>query len=1404
VKVLPGVAACLLAVLANLCPVAHAEPHPGLNRTLDPNQAQRSFAPAIGGGSRNPYNLVDLDDFDPGEFDHCRWGVYQSQGVQFGPQCLFQYGALTATPLDKDLMVVTDLHALGHRYLLTREAVHVETSSSFFFDTPVPDQTYHLLRKHHFQIRGALVDARTETPITSTTQKAIVLIHGWNRVGNADSFEVGALHDLLQNLDDELSLSDWKLIPYHWERDADTGGALFTDEIGFVNATEAAEGSHCHGQHLGELLANTSPGLKRVHLISHSAGAWAARSTAKYLLAKIPGIDLQVTLLDPFVPGDHPDLDTPLDADKLTALSGFTSSTGRTPWRLENFFAYDVLSDLTSHGATSGYFNWTVVPHTESELLAEAYESHDGPIDYYRHSIDGTVDSSELEETRTRGWPDSMFRREPYFPLDFMTGQGGVLQPGETRTLEPSGTTRGGPLTPQATWQWYRSGEPIPGATQPTYTIASATPADAGAYHVDVTDSGLTSRSPVAFITVAGGALAIVSHPVGQFVTQGGTATFRVHANGTSLAYQWRVDGADIPGATGNTLQLLAVDPADSGKLYSVQVSDGTDNLTSESAILTVTQAPPTDANEPNDSSLTATPVTPGTLSEGLISHPGDVDWFTVPVTAGENLVITLQVPSGVDYDLELYDSSTNWAAGSYLTTGLTEGIAYSAPSAGTVWVRVLGYPTGGSSFDPQRPYVLHLGTLNGEFTYSEESDHVIITGFTGELAGPLVIPSIIGGKPVRVIADAAFQARENITSLSIPSGVISVGGFSFQNCTALASIALPPSLSSIGDHAFGGCSALNSVEFTGSNLNLGQWAFGYCGLESVVFGNEAVSLGQWAFGDCDALATVSFGIGSYSMANWAFGDCDALASVSFGDGIYNLGDWTFGDCDALASVSLGDGLYNLGDWTFGDCDALLSVGFGDGIYNLGDWTFGDCDALESVGFGEGVVNLGEWTFGGCTSLASVVFGEGDFTFGESSFGGCSSLVSISLPVSITHIANGTFIDCSSLASVLIPRGVAEIGDNAFRGCVSLASVDIPSGVTTIGERAFQGCSSLTSVTLPGLLTQIGNIAFAGCSGLSSVLFIGDPPQLGNDVFGGATPQFSIYYLHGSSGFSSPWWEGWPAVEIGAPARLLVRGPDGEVLSNGSTLHLGRHAYLAGSEIAALFTLANAGQATLTGLALEVNGEHAADFVAATLPAATLPSAGHTDTLIIFTPQGTGLRTAVLRIASSDATAQPYEIHLEAEAYDPYVELFNEWASAAGLNGPDAAPPAIPHGDGIPNLLRYAFRMDPAGDGPRQLAEGEGTIGLPSIRLTTRASDSQPVLRFEFIRAAGLGLGYLPQKSDDLTSWQPLLATPAVTTLPGLPEWERVVIEEPVPTTPTGTPTGQCFGRVSVSFSGVP
>jgi uncharacterized repeat protein (TIGR01451 family) len=145
-------------------------------------------------------------------------------------------------------------------------------------------------------------------------------------------------------------------------------------------------------------------------------------------------------------------------------------------------------------------------------------------------------------------------------------------------------------------YQWRRNGADIPGATSSTYVLDPTTVGDSGAlFDVVVTNVAGSATSTVALLTVNPAPVppSITADPVSVVVTEPAPASFTVGASGDApLAYQWRRNGADIPGATGSTYVLDPTAVGDSGSTFDVVVINGAGSATSAAALLTVNPAP--------------------------------------------------------------------------------------------------------------------------------------------------------------------------------------------------------------------------------------------------------------------------------------------------------------------------------------------------------------------------------------------------------------------------------------------------------------------------------------------------------------------------------------------------------------------------------------------------------------------------------------------------------------------------------------------------------------------------------------------------------------------------------------------------------------------------------------------
>lgn len=130
-------------------------------------------------------------------------------------------------------------------------------------------------------------------------------------------------------------------------------------------------------------------------------------------------------------------------------------------------------------------------------------------------------------------------------------------------------------------------------------------------------------------------------------------------------------------------------------------------------------------------------------------------------------------------------------------------------------------------------------------FTYIIGESFITITGTKEPFSGDLVIPSKIGGLPVHIIADNAFQSNHNITSVEFKSGVEYIGSQAFYDCKNIKTVKLPDSVQIIYNAAFENCTALEEINIPKTVEKIGNLAFNGCNnLKSVmIYNNDCVLL---------------------------------------------------------------------------------------------------------------------------------------------------------------------------------------------------------------------------------------------------------------------------------------------------------------------------------------------------------------------------------------------------------------------------------------------------------------------------------------------------------------------------------------------------------------------------------
>jgi len=293
------------------------------------------------------------------------------------------------------------------------------------------------------------------------------------------------------------------------------------------------------------------------------------------------------------------------------------------------------------------------------------------------------------------------------------------------------------------------------------------------------------------------------------------------------------------------------------------------------------------------------------------------------------------------------------------------------------------------------------------------------------------------GKTSLKEISESAFSSL-NITGITLPEGIVTIGAKAFYNCYNLTSIDIPSTVKTIGDEptgyavtgAFYGCTNLAEVTFA-ENTQLEEifkYTFGKTALTEIKIPATVKTIGEKAFENVKLTKVEFLTVGE--------GDNKTSALTSIG-------------ANAFAGTLLTS-------FTLPETNAKLTLG-----KNL----FSGCTDLEEVYLSSQVASITN-VFDGCKSdyIISVSKDNTNLQTHET------------LPLIISKQTVGEGEEAKTVitiklayrqiteAELIIPDNCIAIEANAFALQQYITKVVLPAGLTTIGDGAFHDCHVLKEV----------------------------------------------------------------------------------------------------------------------------------------------------------------------------------------------------------------------------------------------------------------------------------------------------------------------------------------------------
>ena len=247
--------------------------------------------------------------------------------------------------------------------------------------------------------------------------------------------------------------------------------------------------------------------------------------------------------------------------------------------------------------------------------------------------------------------------------------------------------------------------------------------------------------------------------------------------------------------------------------------------------------------------------------------------------------------------------------------------------------------------------------------------------------------------------AKKLYINNELVTKVNLTTAT-KISALAFYNCSDLTSVTIPNSVTSIGSNAFFGCNNLIYNEYDNAY---------YLGNHD----NPCVALIKGKGAD---ISSCSINVNTKVIYSSAFYNCKNLLSITIPDGVTSIGTSVFKGCSTLKSITL----------PFIGASKTANSGYDEVFGYIFGYTIRDrIESGSGATYQYGSIDT-YYHYYIPTSLKTIILSDSVTSIGREAFYNCSKLTSITIPDSVTSIGYFAFSGCSGLKNITYTGTIAD------------------------------------------------------------------------------------------------------------------------------------------------------------------------------------------------------------------------------------------------------------------------------------------------------------------------------------------------------------------------------------------